>query len=977
MQFAYVPLTATPPVSLLALPGQRAPEAIASRRRADQTTDLYAAAGGGLYYFAADRLTGGAEGVLVCESPLLDGVTDLFAFRSADGRAVVWGRNGDGDIFYTVALEEDQGTRDAWSAPLPIVRGVKEMAPYVNRQYDVNEFFAETADGRLTRAIKSPDTGMWSFREITLPPPSVTHPAEPISSYTTRVEVYQVVPPARGGGATVAGERPAPPTTEVTLSSASIVGVSVNHEYRTIGADPVPVTLDPTGALTIVEQVGSLTGSGLTLRVGATVETIDPMAKPLERLSRITADELRDPAKPASKLVAPAAVQANPEVLTQLADFNAKLAEAHASLRPGGATRGARALGRGAERWPPPVGASLTDAHVRGIWSHLVGSIRVHLGDMVAHIAHAGEAVVHTIVTGAKEVGEAIRQGAEHVIGFVKDTATRAWTIVTTIAGQAYHAVLDCVEHCIAAAQWLYNAIGAAVEDLIDFLKFLFEWDDIERTQRVMRNVVRRFLVHQLDDFENVRDAIDDGLDGAIKAIDKWAGIPDLKGAGPHATVPLGSTPDAEDHLKAREQSAHAPGAMLAHHLQGNIQDATEPPEGLEATHPAVPVRGPSVATRGGAGDESALEQLGDFLQGELEALTTMGSRFKDLADTLSGISMEKALRELVGIVGEFALKGVKNLADLLLGLAQTAGEAVVAILTTPIHIPVVSTILERLGIGRFSILDVICWVAAIPATIVYKLARGRPPFPKGETTERLASAEDWSGIRAALTAGDRTGRSRAPRPRDEGVPGDLKAALAFCGECVPAVLGVVATSLSFREVKSKILKVEALVPQRAWAKAVVWSVVGAGITLGIDNLLNIASRGPLEWMAYLVAAAQMVAQMIFAPMEGIGPLPEAVDALLAEAGLFLTVYSIVQLAVAKEEDAAKYVSKASEILAAVGSFLCFSALVAGEPDTALGFAVAFLVAGVVAAGGHMAASITAVAERQRGHPSRRAPAPA
>ncbi len=79
--------------------------------------------------------------------------------------------------------------------------------------------------------------------------------------------------------------------------------------------------------------------------------------------------------------------------------------------------------------------------------------------------------------------------GVDSLVQIFEDIANDVWYVIVSIGDAVYHAVLDCVEAVVAAATWVYNAIKVAVEDVIKFLEFLFGWQDILVTHRVLKNV--------------------------------------------------------------------------------------------------------------------------------------------------------------------------------------------------------------------------------------------------------------------------------------------------------------------------------------------------------------------------------------------------------------------------------------------------------------------------------------------------------
>ncbi|HLK01455.1 MAG TPA: hypothetical protein VKU39_16330, partial [Streptosporangiaceae bacterium] len=142
-QFIYTPLynaidpTMPPLPSRLHLPGELVPDAIAAARNPDNTSDLYAAAQGSLYWFASTNQRNDAVGVKVATSPLLAAARNLYAYV-ADGAVTVWGLNGNDQVFYLTCPIGKQQTAAAWNVPLTILTDVDAISPFIDRNYSAN-----------------------------------------------------------------------------------------------------------------------------------------------------------------------------------------------------------------------------------------------------------------------------------------------------------------------------------------------------------------------------------------------------------------------------------------------------------------------------------------------------------------------------------------------------------------------------------------------------------------------------------------------------------------------------------------------------------------------------------------------------------------------------------------------------------------------------------------------------------------------
>jgi hypothetical protein len=685
-QFVYAPLynafdpTIAPNPDVLQLPGGVVPDAIAACRNSDNTSDLYAAASGALYHFASTNQENDATGVLVARNDLFNRVRSLFAFQSGPNQVTVWGLNANDQIFYmTCALDKLQSP-DAWSVPVPILAGVEQVTPYMNRAYSANCFFAHTGENTLVKAVKSPNTLMWTFREITLPPPSTSLPAQKFSSYTTRVQV------------TDASGQPASKV-PVSISASNVTSVYINHIYYVISPAPIEVTPDALGSLTIVESVDTLTGTQLTIGAADASVKINPMDKPLKAAAGLTTEgQLRGATihyldgttKP---LVAPETSSPN---LQLVANGNQQVSQSYTSM------------GQPA-RPPVALHAAIMPAAVSA--DHIL----VDVGDFFAWL------------------GQEIDIGIENFVHFIEDTAKGVWSIVIKIAEKTYQAVLNTVEAVVSAATWLYNAIKTAVKDLISFLEFLFDPADLKRTKEVIKNTVKLFLKYQADQIEVVKGDFDRVIKSAEAAVNNWAGVGSWSGLGDTATSPVNAkaTPPANQS---------APGALLAHHYQGNAGNWSWK---SAVTEPTV--------------ESGPIAALINAIKSEGATIGTTIERLGALAENFAKMSVEDALKQLLAIIVDLGLESVRNVVDALFDVVHSLVDGAITLLDTPIYIPVLSDILKEFGVPEFSFLDIACWIAAVPANLLFKAVHGATPFPDDEFTRFLITTTDFTTLSAAF----------------------------------------------------------------------------------------------------------------------------------------------------------------------------------------------------------------------------------
>jgi hypothetical protein len=695
-QCVYQPLynpygTASP--TILKVGDNLQPDAIAACRNRDNKSDLYAVAGGRLWYFASTEQHSGESAVPLFANDLFHGVQALYASLAGES-VVIWGLNGNAQIFYTSCAAGQRADASAWTFPVPILSGVDAVAPCLNPGSGLNEFFAHVGEDKLVKAVKTPGTTMWAFRNITLPPPTTGTPAISHHSYTTRVQVLDE------DGQPVSGAT-------VTVRATSVTSVYANYLYRVVGPDPVEVIADAAGVVTLVETVHTLAGTQLTFGSGAagpvTVNPMDNAIKKSMSLNSVDAlnnAQITNPDGTTRKLI-PAGTSA--DKLQQMATANQKLAAVYPGVSPHTAAK------------PPayPKGPiALTAAAAADLSASLLG------GDAI--LLEAGDLLCWLI--------DDARTALVDAIDFVEDTARGIWSFACQIAGDVYHCALDCIEAVAAAAVWLYKVVETAIEDAIKYLSFLFEWSDITRTKEVVHNLVSLCLDYHVAQIGTFRTELDGLIKGAESAINKWAGHSDWSRLGDAAdrSPSKSSTPSA---------GQSAPGSLVSHHFQNNAHNITP----LQAIAPPE-------ASSGLA--DALVHALGQ----EANAIGTAWDRLEKVAGSLTTTPLADSLKDIVAILVDVGLASAQNVADALLGILSDVAETAVAFLATPIHIPVLSDILNEIGIPDFSLLDIVCWICAVPITVGYKLAKGSAPFPDSPTTTFLVHATDFSTVVSAFT---------------------------------------------------------------------------------------------------------------------------------------------------------------------------------------------------------------------------------
>ncbi|MBU1052573.1 MAG: hypothetical protein KKC46_01950 [Proteobacteria bacterium] len=647
--------------------------AISTVDAGNSLTDLYLAADKTLYYYDANKQSKDYAGELIFQNELFDGVSKLCSCAT-DDQIIVWGLNRDNQIFYTKCDKSRITDQTAWSTPVPILDEVDQFSPYINNKDDSIEFFA-AAGNILTKAVQSPQTTIWKSQSINLQAPANAESTK-ISSYTTRIQL------------TDDNNKPIRDHL-LNISTSARISFYINNLYYVLDTDPIPVRTDNMGSILIVETVDDLPGTKIIVSDDNTDPiTINPMDNPMNQVaalntaSLVKATVITNPDGSTEPLIDQ---NTSDKDFSQVATYNVQLGDAYSDIAKANID----------------IGLSSTSS--------------------VRPLATYGAA--SSISADAGNLFKWLETGIEHEIDLVKDETSGLLNIVLTIADEVYSAVLDCEEKVIGAVRWIYNSVKTAVDDLIKYLEFLFEWQDIIRTKNVLKNLSVLYLQNAIDQIKDLQDDFDNEIKKLVQTINGWACINDWSGLGAAATAPANSSSNPSRGLSA-------PGTLLSNHFQnnsGNIKQQNPPPD-------------PDP-------DQSLVSQLFDAMKSEETTLDNVIDQFRDLALEYEKLNLEVILEKITAIMADGVLESAQNVMDVFFDIIVDLSSECLAALDTPITIPILGDILDEIGISSFSILDLLCLITAVPVTLEYKLLNDTMPFEDDKYTDFLISASTFQDV--------------------------------------------------------------------------------------------------------------------------------------------------------------------------------------------------------------------------------------
>ncbi|HEY6793154.1 MAG TPA: hypothetical protein VI248_00560 [Kineosporiaceae bacterium] len=659
LEFATLPDPATGKTAHYAFDLPVSVARIAALPTTGASSDLYAAGDGVLVYPG-----GRSTPVTVAAGTALTGVSDLLV-RSDGASVSLFAVAGD-DVLWHVSGDAAH-PEGPWSPPLVLARSGARLAALRSRVWLNNHVVYGGADGLPGYLWQDPRSGLWSQTEIPLPDTGtvVSYP-----SYTTEVRLTTIADglPATGLVA--------------TLTSSTLGEVLVNGRHHRVGPGAVArVPADALGRLTVVGRTGSLAAVRLTVSAeGLAPVTVNPAEKVLAALQAVTGPDDLAAARYQHGPRAGQPVLASPPdraTLTRAATAINRLATLPAatsgSTTPPGATSPS----------VPASFAALAAPATQGV-------VRTGLGD--------------AITAAAGDVLQFLRQTADEIADLEVQVSGEIATFFVTVGQTLYTFTISTLEHVLDGINWvLEKVLGISLQDLIDWIGFAFDWDDIVATHTALRQLVDytlQYATHELDAAADELEASVDGIAERLQTtLEQLAGLPALPAAVAERRAGLATS--APGLLSAL--SGDPAGNWAGHHLlTGGGADQVL---GSVLDHNPLIAAYDDVLVPAFASVSTALNAITDAVQRGLTGELTPAQVLEAVGiDTLVGLfdTAGRVFAGLIRLVGDFV-------------------DAVRALLDATIDIPVISAVYTSVTGADLSLLDLGCLLIAIPSTIVYR----------------------------------------------------------------------------------------------------------------------------------------------------------------------------------------------------------------------------------------------------------------
>lgn len=670
-------------------------------------TDLFACGGGHLFCYPGGAGKDLCAPVILAESEYFTGVTSFCIYRT-DSELAAAGINRKGEMFISRASLQNWSNPEAWGQPYAVSGRMLAAECIWDQETGKECAFGVSGDGKYVRWMeRSKETGFWTQESIMIPAPDQT--AVKIPSYVTRIQVTEDGTPGSEEALTVRASQPC--------------RAYVNGQYYILDDRGQTVECDKTGCVRIVEQANGLHGTELIVEMDDVRQKIAPSRNAVERLFELDSPEkLRAASVNGRPLVDSsstdeqlAAVAKTMDVIGKSKAVSALWEDDNMSFRRTAAVRRnleqvvpeKPAPGKSVEN-PQQIRLSFEAGNLCGIADGAIGKYQLMsvagCGVCAIDTAAAYENGLDVIYTTAAEFFRKLKEAGEKIIETVISCADDIWRFTLQIGKKIYTFVMDTLEKLEAGLLKLFEYIKAGAEKIIEYVKYVFDWDDIKRTAKALECAALNSFDILLQQTGALQGDLHSFAEKITSALDKWADIE-------HCDVTHQSLQDRA----GSDVSLDVRQSYLLDYSRQNLSNSSV----VDSNLSSLPEQDIGII-------EANLKNIFGFLDTEGIILDDFVKKIRDElldAEKLKTMSFGEIARKLLAVITDTAVYTLENIIFSALEIVKILVSWIKKMLSTPIHIPIVSDILKDVfGIEEKSILEIGCLVIAAAAVPLLKL---------------------------------------------------------------------------------------------------------------------------------------------------------------------------------------------------------------------------------------------------------------
>lgn len=636
------------------------------------------------------------------------GIERVVVAEGADGVTTVWALDGAGRLLITSRPQREPGTSTqvTWSEPIAIRRGVHEIAAVPGDKHLTAAVLVIYDRGQTSSLVRDAQ-GIWQDEPITVAD----------AGAATRLLTFQTVVSLRD-------ENCIPARGRVRLSASVASTLVLNgHSHFVYPGNDAMVDIPYDGKLTISNRALSFSPATYRIKVDGWRDAIDinPAARMYQRFETLTADDLRKARKADGQPLLDEEFRTGSRSGSVDSLVQALKKATEMSTHKEGGSDGVWLVADNAEFSSKVEADALPDGYSWGLASDGKGSLipmdAAAANSLTGRAGHASAGIAGFSIS-LSDIWESIANAASEAVRFVVRKAADVVEFICEIGGKVGRFILDRLEEIGSFFKWLWSSIKTAAEDVWNFLKFLFDWDDILGVRDRMKETVKDQLESLKAGVQQMRPVVAGYFDEGIQKIVEMKKERGLSVSTPAAKDPISQARKEGTNTKDDVVNS-GPGSWILEQFS-NISKSL-----IDIEMPATEANFDLM--------EVLNEQLGHMSSMSDNVGKDINAIFAGKFPSLSDITFAK-LEQVVMSVGlniaEGALEMGKTTCLALLDAMASLIDIFRKVLFARVRLPLLEKLWELVSGEKrdlsFSIIDVVLLPPALLGTIAFKLA-----FPK------------------------------------------------------------------------------------------------------------------------------------------------------------------------------------------------------------------------------------------------------
>lgn len=642
------------------------------------------------------------------------GIRRLVVAETAAGDASLWALDQKGDLHYVAR----PGRKGRWSAPLTLRPGVAEVAPVRGDDHVTTSVLLVYKGGHAGHLWRDAQKeGTWQEAEIRISDPEG---GEKIACFGTNFRVLTENRTPSAGHA-------------VKLSASVLSNLVVNGRSMLVGPRlPVNVVTADDGSIGIFNRATSFTPATYRLEVGEVACAIDlsPSANLLQRFSSMTSDELRAAKVNGRTPLLPEALRGADG--TGKVDAFVTALNQTAKLAPSG---NSGIAGLSFVDPDAPFSDKIAPAEAASDFSLTIEAgkdgIAVRSGGPIPKTTAAAGilgGIGETLSDFFESAWGKIKSGATYVIAKAKE----GYKFICEVAGAVKEFVISKIEQMGKFFSGLWDTIVEAAEKVWDYLKFLFDWDDVIIVRNMIANAARQRITMARREVNKAKGDVSSAFTTMrenIQSLARQLGVETFK------KLPSPTEISAANKLANAAQSSPdveaAQNNSVTAWLSNNIssffaQVLTITPPSDEDTSPVPDIEFGTILT--------SFELAWEALKDDLRAIVGPDFEIGDLnMETVKRIIIAIAMRVADTALSTFEVLIVKFL-EIVEGLLGFLDSVFFSRISFPFLEKLIKFFTGKDVDVSFRLIDAFAMIVAVPTTLVYKALTGKRPSKTLET---------------------------------------------------------------------------------------------------------------------------------------------------------------------------------------------------------------------------------------------------